>query len=82
MARMEIWMGRANTGKSLRVLEKIRDLGDSGGGQLLLVPEHATYQAELDLCRVCGDTASRHGEVLSFRLLASRVLAQIGRAHV
>ena len=24
MARMEIWMGRANTGKSLRVLEKIR----------------------------------------------------------
>lgn len=37
MARMEIWMGRANTGKSLRVLEKIRDLGDSGVGQLLLV---------------------------------------------
>ena len=80
MARMEIWMGRANTGKSLRVLEKIRDLGDSGGGQLLLVPEHATYQAELDLCRVCGDTASRHGEVLSFRLLASRVLARTGGA--
>ena len=80
MARMEIWMGRANTGKSLRVLEKIRDLGDSGVGQLLLVPEHATYQAELDLCRVCGDTASRHGEVLSFRLLASRVLARTGGA--
>ena len=80
MARMEVWMGRANTGKSLRVLEKIRDLGDSGGGQLLLVPEHATYQAELDLCRVCGDTASRHGEVVSFRLLASRVLARTGGA--
>lgn len=80
MGRMEIWIGRANTGKSARVLEKIRALGDSGGGQLLLVPEHATYQAELDLCRVCGDGASRHGEVLSFRLLASRVLARTGGA--
>ena len=29
---------------------------------------------------VCGDTASRHGEVLSFRLLASRVLARTGGA--
>lgn len=35
---LEIWMGRANTGKSRHVLEKIRDLG-AGGKQLLLVPD-------------------------------------------
>jgi len=75
--KLEIWMGRANTGKSAGVLERIRELGDSSR-QILLVPEHASHQAELDLARTCGDTASRHAEVLSFRLLANRVLSQVG----
>ena len=74
---LQIWMGRANTGKSARVLERIRDLGDRSS-QLLLVPEHASHQAELDLARLCGPSASRHAEVLSFRLLAGRVLARTG----
>ena len=54
---LRIWMGRANTGKSGRVLEAIRG---GGGGALLLVPEHASHGSELDLCRACGPTASRH----------------------
>ena len=70
---LTILMGRAKTGKSNTVLERIRTLGD-GGKQILLVPEHASYQAEVDLCRVCGDTVSRHAEVLSFRRLSERVL--------
>ena len=74
---LQIWMGRANTGKSARVLEEIRKLGDSGQ-QILLVPEHASHLAEMDLARVCGDRASRHAEVLSFRLLANRVLSKVG----
>ncbi len=74
---LRIWVGRANTGKSGRVLGEIARAGDSGR-QILLVPEHATYQAELDLCRACGDGASRHGEVLSFRRLAHRVLSITG----
>lgn len=75
---LQIWIGRANTGKSRRVLEKIHSLGDTGRGQILLVPEHASHQAELDLCRACGHAASRHAEVLSFQRLASRVLALTG----
>lgn len=74
---LELWMGRANTGKSAAVLEKLRQLGDSSQ-QLLLVPEHASHLAELDLARTCGDSASRHAEVLSLRLLANRVLSQVG----
>jgi len=74
---LTILIGRAGTGKSRRVLDEIRRLGDSGR-QILLVPEHASHAAEMDLCRVCGDTASRHAEVLSFRRLASRVLAVTG----
>ena len=74
---LRIWMGPANSGKSEKVLQEIRRLGDTSA-QLLLVPEHASHQAEVDLCRACGPTAARHGEVLSFRLLANRVLSLTG----
>ena len=76
---LQILIGRAKTGKSDAVLRRIRELGD-GTRQILLVPEHASHQAEVDLCRVCGPTASRHAEVLSFRRLAERVLALTGGA--
>ncbi|MBD5161750.1 MAG: ATP-dependent nuclease subunit B [Oscillibacter sp.] len=72
---MRIWMGRANTGKSRRVLEEIRE---RGGPALLLVPEHASHGSELDLCRVCGPAAARYAEVLSLRQLATRVLERTG----
>lgn len=74
---LTILMGRAKTGKSDRVLETIAALGDESQ-QILLVPEHASHQAEVDLCRVCGPTASRHAEVLSFRRLSDRVLGLTG----
>ena len=74
---LHILMGRARTGKSERVLQRIAALGDSSQ-QILLVPEHASHVAEMDLCRVCGDTASRHAEALTFKLLASRVLSICG----
>ena len=72
---LRIWMGRANTGKSRRVLEEIRD---RRAPALLLVPEHASHGSERDLCRVCGRGASRYAEVLSLRQLATRVLERTG----
>nr|MDE7220067.1 exodeoxyribonuclease V subunit gamma [Oscillospiraceae bacterium] len=72
---LRIWMGRANTGKSKRVLEEIKRLGTPA---ILLVPEHASHGSELDLCKVCGAAASRYAEVLSLRQLASRVLERTG----
>ena len=74
---LTILMGRAKTGKSDTVLRRIAELGDSSQ-QILLVPEHASHQAEVDLCRACGPTASRHAEVLSFRRLSDRVLSITG----
>ena len=74
---LTILLGRAKTGKSNRILQEIRARKDSGK-QILLVPEHASHQAEVDLCRVCGDTVSRHAEVLSFRRLGDRVLSLTG----
>ena len=72
---LRIWMGRANTGKSRRVLEEIRD---NKREAMLLVPEHASHGSELDLCQECGPAASRYAEVLSLRQLASRVLERTG----
>lgn len=74
---LRLLMGRANTGKTDWILREIADKGDSSR-QILMVPEHASYQAEVDLCRSCGGTASRHAEVLSFRRLADRVLSITG----
>ncbi|MBR7150256.1 MAG: PD-(D/E)XK nuclease family protein [Oscillospiraceae bacterium] len=76
---LSILLGRAGSGKSRRILERIRALGDDSA-QILLVPEHASHVAEIDVCRACGDTASRHAEVLTFKLLASRVLSRVGGA--
>ena len=69
--------GRAGAGKSKLVLETIAAQRFERP-QILLVPEHATHEAELDLCRALGDTASRDAEVLSFQSLATRVLSLTG----
>lgn len=76
---LQIWMGRANTGKSRKVLEQMRARGQERR-QLLLVPEHASHEAERDLCQACGPSASRYAEVLSIRRLAFRVLSETGGA--
>ena len=74
---LTIWIGRAGSGKSARVLETMGRERENRP-QLLLVPEHTSHEAELDLCRACGPTASRNAEVLTFQSLANRVLGETG----
>ena len=74
---LRIIIGRANTHKSQTILEMIKKAGTERP-QVLLVPEHASHAAEVDLCRACGDEASRYAEVLTLPRLASRVLSRTG----
>lgn len=74
---LKVLLGRARSGKSAWVLQRIKQTGDAAQS-VLIVPEHASHAAELDLCRACGDGASRFAEVLTFKLLASRVLSLTG----
>ena len=74
---LTIWIGRTGSGKSARVLETMGRERERRS-QLLLVPEHTSHEAELDLCRACGPTASRNAEVLTFQSLATRVLGETG----
>ncbi len=77
MSKMQLLIGRANTGKSKRIFEQIRERGKERK-QILLVPEHVSHQTEVELIRLCGASVSRYAEVLSPRLLANRVLALTG----
>ena len=77
MAKMQLLIGRANTGKTQRIFEMIRARGKERK-QILLVPEHISHRTEVELVRLCGASVSRYAEVLSPRLLANRVLALTG----
>ena len=74
---LNIWVGRAGSGKSDRVLRTMAQRR-SERQQILLVPEHISHEAEVDLCRALGPTASRDAEVLSFQNLTTRVLSEAG----
>lgn len=49
-------------------------------GQILIVPEQFSHEAERKLCTFCGDTVSRFAEVLSFSRLSDRLAACYGGA--
>lgn len=74
---LSIWVGRVGSGKSDRVLRTMNERR-SQRKQVLLVPEHISYAAEVDLCQALGPTACRDAEVLSFQNLTTRVLSQTG----
>ena len=72
-------LGRAGTGKTTFALNDIREKMDAGESNLLLiVPEQYSHDAEKQLCGVCGDTLSMHGETLSFKRLCARVISETG----
>lgn len=74
---LTILLGCANTGKSTYIIERMAALGDKSA-QLLIVPDHTSHLVELDVCRACGDGASRHAQVLGFHRLCDRVLELTG----
>ena len=78
---LRLIIGKAGTGKTAAIISEIRRAVEAGrGGNLLLVPEQYSHEAERELCRACGDSLSLYGEVFSFTGLARRVLQQQGGA--
>lgn len=63
------------------VFSRIKNAADAGvSGQILIVPEQFSHEAERRLCQVGGDTISRFAEVLSFSRLCDRVASVYGGA--
>ncbi len=74
---LKLILGRACTGKSTAVLERMA-AGAITRPQVLIVPEQHSHDAERRLCGVAGNSVSLGAEVLSFTRLASRVFSVAG----
>lgn len=74
---LKLMLGRAGTGKTTRVLERLCRAGQDRP-QVLIVPEQQSHEAERALCQVGGAQVSRYAEVLSFSRLANRVFQESG----
>ena len=78
---LRLILGRAGSGKTAAVITEIREAVEKGlGGNMLIVPEQYSHEAERELCARCGDSLSLYAEVFSFTGLARRVLQQRGGA--
>ena len=76
---LHLILGKAGTGKTAAVMAAIRRaVEERRGGQILLVPEQYSHEAERELCAVCGDSLSLYGEVFSFTGLARRLMSELG----
>ena len=70
---------RANTAAIFTALqEKVKTEQHA----ILLVPEHLSHEMERQLCALCGNSACRWAEVLSFSQLADRVFRALGDAEL
>lgn len=74
---LKLILGRACTGKSTAVLERMAAEAATRP-QVLIVPEQHSHDAERRLCAVGGNWVSLRAEVLSFTRLASRVFSVAG----
>lgn len=77
---MTIYTGRAQCGKTSRLLEQIGQRARQGRKQILVVPEMLSHEMERRLLQVCGNPVARWAEVLTFQRAAQRILQQAGQA--
>ena len=76
---LKIYLGRAGSGKTAKIMEEIHTcVNNSQHNLILVVPEQFSHDAERLLCETCGDSASRYAQVLSFTRMCSRAFSELG----
>ena len=70
-------LGRAGTGKTTAVLNRLCETGRERP-QVLLVPEQMSHETERALCAAGGPQINLRAEVLSFSRLANRIFQRAG----
>ncbi len=76
---LKLILGTAGSGKTSIITNEIRKkVNAEEGGNFFIVPEQYSFEAERELCSVCGDSLSLYAEVLSFSRLAVRVSQETG----
>lgn len=76
---LKLILGAAGSGKTSYITNEICGKVSAGeGGIIMIIPEQYSYEAERELCSVCGDSLSLYAEVLSFSRLAVRAAQETG----
>lgn len=77
---LSAYIGRAGTGKTYAMYERIRDIlqQDAGASILLIVPDPATYQVERELASFQQEKGFTSVRVVGFGRLSHQVLQQLG----
>ena len=76
---LKLVLGAAGSGKTSLITNEIREkVSLRQSGIIMLVPEQYSFEAERELCFVCGERLSLYAEVLSFSRLAVRVFQETG----
>ena len=77
---LHLLLGRAKTGKTTALFERISEAGPKRP-QVLIVPEQYSHETERTLCRRCGNVSAAWCEVLSFTRLTNRIFSLNGDAE-
>ncbi len=76
---LHITVGRAGTGKTYSMFGKIKELVESGKGDIcLLVPDQFSFEAEGIILKLCGALSSNSVEVYGFSRLCEEILKKFG----
>ena len=71
-------LGRAATGKSYNICERIAECVDNGINPILIVPEQFSFESEKRILDRLGDDGAQKVKVLSFSRLCDEVERSIG----
>ncbi|MBR4123738.1 MAG: hypothetical protein IKT93_04910, partial [Clostridia bacterium] len=75
---LQFIFGRAATGKTNSVLNKIKELSLNNKESVLIVPEQFTFESERAILKEIGDSFALNTTVLSFSRLCDEVGRNVG----
>ena len=76
---LQLIYGKAGSGKTEYVLNEVKVKINLGQKIYIIVPEQFSYATEKKLLKTLDDSASINAEIVSFNLIARRMLTEIGR---
>ena len=76
---LRIFIGRAGSGKTSAIMREVgEEVRLKRGGNIIIVPDQFSFEAERELLLSCGNTASLYAEIIGFSALKDKLTERIG----